>query len=118
MKTKALREAFAKEIEAAKEDMRIRHYQDAIRHLERAHVLGQMFFRPHVLVHFLLFCIAFETVDPVGMLGQLTRLVLGVIGGPLGLLPTGNVGSSEVSMFRRMPIPRDLAILLEGESHE
>jgi hypothetical protein len=40
--------------------------------------------------------------------------VLGAVGSAVGVIPVGNTGGSDVNMFRRMPIPPDLARVLEG----
>lgn len=118
MKSKALAAAFDKELESAKDDVRARRYDDGMRHLERAHVLGQTFFREHMRVHGWMLRVALERVDVIGALGQIARIVLGAIGTPLGRLPIGNTGSSDVPMFQRMAIPADLARLIDGDRHE
>jgi hypothetical protein len=45
--------------------------------------------------------------------GQVARLVLGVIGSAIGVVPTGNTGGSDISMFKRMPIPPELQEIID-----
>ncbi|CAN5916048.1 hypothetical protein BH11MYX4_BH11MYX4_28600 [soil metagenome] len=104
----------AEEISLARALLRSGDHELAMRHLERAHVLGQRFIGPHVMVHGLMLRVAVARREPGAALGQIARIVLGAIGSAVGVLPIGNTGGSDVSMFRKMPIPSDLARLLEG----
>lgn len=107
----------ADEISIAKSLLRNGDYEQAMHHLERAHVLGQRFIGSHVLVHWLMLRVAVARRAPKAALGQIVRLVLGAIGSAVGVLPIGNTGGSDVGMFRSMPIPADLARVLEGVGH-
>lgn len=89
-------------------------YEESMRHLERAHVLGQNLIGPHVSVHWLMLRVAVARRDPGAALGQIARIVLGAIGSAVGVLPNGNTGGSDVDMFRKMPIAPELARLLGG----
>lgn len=111
-----VRALLAEEISLARSFLRSGDHEGAMRHLERAHVLGQRFIAPHVLVHWLMFRVAVARRDPGAALGQIARIALGAIGSAVGVLPIGNTGSSDVGMFREMPIPPELARLLEGGS--
>ncbi len=102
------------EIIRAKALMRAGRPADAMPHLERAHVLGQRFVAPHVVVHWLMFRVAVAQRRPGAAWGQLVRIALGVVGNAIGVLPVGNTGGSDVNMFRRMPIPPDLVAIREG----
>jgi hypothetical protein len=42
-------------------------------------------------------------------LGQLVRLLGAATKTPLGLIPAGNTGGANISPFKRLPIPEDLA---------
>lgn len=108
----------AREISLARSLLQSGDHEHAMRHLERAHVLGQRFVGPHVLVHWLMLRVAVARRDAGAALGQIARIALGAIGSAVGVLPIGNTGGSDVGMFRRMPIPPDLARLIEGGDHE
>lgn len=111
-----VRTMLADEISLARALLCTGDHESAMRHLERAHVLGQSFIGPHVMVHGLMLRVAVARRDAGAALGQIARMVLGAIGSLVGVLPLGNTGGSDVSMFRAMPIPPDLARLLDGGS--
>jgi Protein of unknown function (DUF3703) len=90
----------------------------AFRHLERVHVLGQTNVRWHVLAHWLMLKIAIRRGRGIAAIGQAARIVLGVIGSAVGIIPTGNTGGSDVSMFARMPIAPELIRVMEGTNPE
>jgi hypothetical protein len=106
--------ALAHEIVLARTRMGESQYAPAMIHLERAHVLGQRYVWPHVLVHWLMFRVAVRRLAPGSALGQLIRIALGALGSAVGRVPTGNTGGSNVNMFRRMPIPPDLLKVMGG----
>ncbi len=118
MRFNHVRTRVAEEISLARPLVQSGDQEQAMRHLERAHVLGQRFVGPHVLVHAWMFRVAVARRDPGAALGQIARMVLGAIGSAVGVLPIGNTGGSDVSMFRTMPIPPDLARQMEGGDHE
>lgn len=47
-------------------------------------------------------------------LGQLLRIVGAAIATVVGLVPEGNTGGTNVNSFKRMPIPSELAALIES----
>lgn len=110
--------ALATEIAQAKTLIRSDRYDEAMGHLERAHVLGQRFVAPHVLVHWLMFRVAVARREPAAAMGQLVRIALGAVGSAIGVVPIGNTGGSDVGMFRTMPISTDLASVMEGGRHD
>jgi hypothetical protein len=69
--------------------------------LERAHVLGQLDFVPHLRVHWQMLRAGWAAGDRREVAGQLMRL------------PVGNTGGSNVSAFKPMAIPPDLERLIE-----
>jgi Protein of unknown function (DUF3703) len=104
--------AFWTAVAAARSCMSAADYHEAMRQLERAHVLGQRYVGPHLRVHRLMLQVELCRRSPSAALGQLARLFFGALGNAIGLLPTGNRGSSAVSMFREEPIPAELALLM------
>ena len=109
-------ELLSSELSMARRLIRAAKYEDAFRHLERAHVLGQAYVRWHVLSHWLMLEVALRRGQISAALGQAVRVVLGAIGSAVGRVPLGNTGGSDVSMLRRMPIPADLAGSVEGDA--
>lgn len=109
----AHRKALEEEFALANLLMRQRRDQEALAHLERAHVLGQEYVRPHLRSHWLMLKIAARRRDPVAVFGQGLRIVLGGLGSAIGKVPTGNTGGTDVSMFKRMPIAADLLDVMQ-----
>ena len=82
-------------------------------HLERAHVLGQSAIAQHVRVHWRMLVWGLRQRSAREVAGQLLRLVGAATKTALGAVPTGNTGGSNVSAIRPMPLPADLAAILE-----
>lgn len=85
----------------------------AFRHLERAHVLGQRSTAQHVRVHMQMLIWGLRHHNPREVIGQMTRLVGAATKTWVGLVPEGNTGGANVSAFKPMPIPDDLADLID-----
>jgi len=85
----------------------------AFLHLERAHILGQTSTVEHVRVHWHMFLWSIRQRNVRECLGQLLRIVGAAIGTAIGLVPQGNTGGTNVNPFKRMPIPPELAALIE-----
>ena len=81
--------------------------------LERAHVLGQLDFVPHLRVHWQMLRAGWVVGDRREVAGQLMRIALVPVGHLVGRLPVGNTGGSNVSAFKPMAIPPDLERLIE-----
>lgn len=81
--------------------------------LERAHILSQPTLRPHIRVHGLMLGYAVRLRQPREIAGQLARLALAPLGALTGHIPPGNTGRAEVSAFESMPIPPDLAAIMD-----
>lgn len=85
----------------------------AHRRLERAHVLGQASTVEHVRVHLAMVAFGLRHRAAADAWGQLWRAGAALLFTPIGLLPVGNTGGSNVSAFRRMTIPHDLQRIIE-----
>jgi hypothetical protein len=99
-----------------------RMHEEALRHsdvpgawhqLERAHILAQTSFGPHLVSHWQMLAFAVRLRDWPEVAGQLVRLALAPLGNLTGRLPIGNTGRSTVSAFAPMGIPPDLRTLLD-----
>ena len=108
-----LHEAWTAELAAARTARDQHDFPEEWRHLERAHVLSQPMAGLHVKTHVAMLSCAFRRRDGHEVAGQLFRLVVAAPGSWTGRYPVGNTGGSDVSAFREMPIPDDLAALLE-----
>lgn len=81
-------------------------------HLERAHVLGQASTLHHVRTHLQMLGWALRHRHMREALGQLLRIVGAATKTAVGWIPAGNTGGANVSPFKPMPVPKDLAQLL------
>lgn len=78
-------------------------------HLERAHVLGQAATVQHVRVHFQMLAWSLRHRVWKEARGQVLRVVGAATKTALGWVPTGNTGGASISLFKPLPVPRDLA---------
>jgi hypothetical protein len=111
----ALRRAFDAELGAARDARDRGDLAAEWTHLERAHILSQPMARPHLLTHQRMFGAAWRRRDGREIVGQLVRLLLAVPGTLSGRYPVGNTGGADVSAFKPMPVPDDLAALLQED---
>ena len=111
-----LRMAFDREIAAGKELVASGDLVRGFEHFERAHVLGQRFVGAHSHAHWFMLKLEVRRGRIDAVLGQAVRLFLGVIGSAVGIVPTGNTGGTDISMFKRMPIAPDLQEIIDGSS--
>ena len=81
-------------------------------YLERAHILGQYSTWSHVNVHVQMLKWAWREKDVSEFVGQIVRIVGAATKTAIGLVPRGNTGGANVSAFKPMPIPDDLAAIL------
>jgi hypothetical protein len=110
-----LKAAFETEMVAAESFIRAGRLDSAMRCLETAHVMGQSYVTPHVRTHWAMLRIAARRRLLADGCGQAVRIVLGALGSAVGLVPSGNLGSSGVNMFKRMPINQRIAALIERD---
>lgn len=110
----ARKNAFDNEIRLAKEFIAKDELTAGFAHLERAHVIGQAFVLPHARSHWRMLKLELRRRRAGAALGQSLRLVLGVLGSAVGVVPVGNTGGSDISMFKRMPIGAELKNIMDG----
>lgn len=108
--------AFNSEIALAKSLIASGNLEAGFARLERAHVIGQEFVIPHITSHWLMFQVEFRRQRTSAVLGQLIRIVLGALGSAVGVVPTGNTGGTDISMFKRMPIETELQHIIDGRA--
>ena len=78
-------------------------------HLERAHVLGQSSTVLHTYAHLEMARWAMRQRDIREFGGQCLRIVGAVTKTAFGWVPVGNTGGANVSPFKPLPLPLDLA---------
>lgn len=84
----------------------------SFRHLERAHVLSQAATQQHVRVHYRMLLWGLRHRRPGEAIGQVFRLAAAAVLTRVRAVPHGNTGGTNVSAFRPMPIPDDLAAII------
>lgn len=97
------------ELQLANGLMAQQDFAKAFMHLERAHVLGQRSTLEHVRVHWHMLLWAVRRRRCREAPGQLLRIVGAAVLTPFGLVPEGNTGGANISGFRRLPVPAELA---------
>jgi hypothetical protein len=113
MMNPGLEKAFGAEMAAA-----ISHYQKgqldrAFQHLEVAHVLGQRHVVPHIASHWWMLKIGLKRKSSSEVVGQAIRIMLGALATAFGIVPVGNTGGTNISMFKRLPVQDQLRQLVE-----
>jgi hypothetical protein len=102
----------SQELQAAKVADGAGRPEVSFRHLERAHVLGQASTVEHVRAHLHMLMWALRHRRAKELLGQVMRTV-GAATKTVFWIPVGNTGGANVSPFKPMPIPSDLARVIE-----
>lgn len=106
--------AFDDEIALAKELMAEGELEAGFSHLERAHVIGQTSVLPHAKSHWLMLIVEVRRKRAMAVLGQAVRIVLGILGSAVGVVPAGNTGGTDVGMFKRMPVQPEFQNIING----
>lgn len=86
--------------------------EQAFRHFERAHILGQQRTLLHVRAHIAMLRVASRQGDKRELVGQLKRIVAAALFSRIWV-PKGNTGGTNVSAFEPMAIPEDLQRILQ-----
>jgi hypothetical protein len=107
-----LRRAFNAEMATALGLYKAEKFADAFMHLEIAHVLGQKYVWPHVETHYWMLKVGMRRRSVAEVVGQIIRIVLGAAGSVFGIVPVGNTGGTNISMFKRLPIDPSIRHLI------
>lgn len=76
-------------------------------------MLGQSSTVEHVRVHWRMFTWGWRNHSTKECIGQLLRIVGAATKTAVGLIPSGNTGGSNISPFKSLPIPDDLAATIQ-----
>ncbi len=109
---KAIRPYVTQELQQAQLCWEAGQRDQAFSHLERAHVLGQSSTVQHVRTHWHMFIWGIRSKSFRETVGQVVRMVGAATKTAIGLVPSGNTGGSNVSPFKPLPVPQDLATIL------
>lgn len=111
--TPALIAAIEREMAEAQRLYRAEQLDQAFKHLETAHVLGQRHVIPHIRTHWLMLEIGLRRRSAVEVFGQAVRIVLGALASTVGAVPVGNTGGTDIGMFKRLPIAVEIAHIVD-----
>lgn len=82
--------------------------------LERAHILSQRWAWEHTRAHWLMLRLALACRDRREAFGQVVRLAVAGPGSLMGRAPVGNTGRTAVGLHTVLPVPDDLAAVLDA----
>lgn len=108
-----LKAYYLHELAAYREQLAEGQLDNAWRHLERAHVLGQSWPVEHTRVHWLMLGFGIRTRSRQEILGQVPRLILGGVKSFFGRIPLGNTGGANVPALQPMALIGDLEVLMK-----
>lgn len=109
---KGIKKHYRYELNRYKTEFAQRNMQQAWHHLERAHILAQVWPREHSYVHWRMLLFGIHIKSGREILGQIPRLLLGGVKSFVGNVPIGNTGGANVPPLREMEIPEDLRQIL------
>jgi hypothetical protein len=118
MMPRELKPHYYKELSAYAKALLQNQWQQAWRHLERAHIIGQAYPLEHTHVHWLMLKFGFRIKDAREIFGQVPRLLVGGVKSFIGIIPVGNTGGANVPPLKSMDIPEDLQELLNYNNHD
>lgn len=110
--TKSIDPYVTQELQEAKQCWISGKMDDAFRHLERAHILGQISTYQHVRTHWHMLIWGIRTRSIYECVGQITRIVGAIVVTPFGFVPIGNTGGANVSPFEPMEVPQELSEMI------
>jgi hypothetical protein len=94
---KPLRPYFESELKTYHTLLQYGNLQQAWRHLEKAHVIGQAYPYQHSLVHWKMLQFGFKIKSFKEISGQIPRLLVGGVKSFVGTIPVGNTGGANIS---------------------
>lgn len=105
---KRLEPYYREELEKYRFEISSGNLNNAWRHLERAHILGQKYPYAHTFVHWKMLSFGLKIKSGKEVFGQLPRLFFGGVKSFVGKIPVGNPGGANVSALKSFPIEKDL----------
>ena len=109
----AMRDVYETELDRARAAAATGKIDDAYRHLERAHIIGQRDTWAHVRSHWRMLRLGASLRHWREVSGQGVRIVAAALFSRIWV-PLGNTGRSHVSATRPMELPDDLRALMEA----
>lgn len=114
---RGLKPYYRQTLEKYNAGMATNNFQLAWLELERAHIIGQSWFKQHTYVHWLMLKFGLKIKNRKEILGQLPRLLISGVKSFVGIIPTGNTGGANVPPLKVMEIPEDLKKIIDAYKH-
>ena len=99
---------YKQEIETYRFEYSRGNFQNAWRHLERAHIIAQKYPWQHTFVHWKMLQFGMRIKNGQEILGQIPRLIFGGVKSFVGKVPVGNPGGANVPPLKPFPIEEDI----------
>jgi hypothetical protein len=109
----SLRPCFENELRAYRFFLQENELQQAWRHLEKAHVIGQAYPFQHSYVHWKMLQFGIKIKSLKEVIGQIPRLLIGGVKSFVGKIPVGNTGGANIPPLRPLPIEQEIIEILE-----
>jgi hypothetical protein len=104
---------FEKELKAYYSCMQNSNLQQAWRHLEKAHVIGQAYPFKHTYVHWKMLQFGIKIKSLKEVIGQVPRLLIGGVKSFVGKIPVGNTGGANIPPLKTLPIDQEIIEIFE-----
>ena len=109
----ALEQAYRHQLARAQAAEHAGDLERALYYLGRAHILSQRYAFAHAATHWRMLRLGWRRRRPQEIAGQLGRTLAALLFSRIWV-PLGNTGLADVSAFKPMPLPPDLAELLRS----
>lgn len=106
--TKTLAPYFNRELIEYERSFSASELQRAWNHLERAHIIGQLYPYYHSYVHLKMLFSGIHIKDMKEVIGQIPRLVIGGVKSFVGKIPVRNTGGANIPPLKSLPISEEL----------
>ncbi|KPM49264.1 DUF3703 domain-containing protein [Jiulongibacter sediminis] len=110
---KSLKPFYQKELLDYQSEYLEGNLNQAWKHLERAHIIGQKYPYAHSYVHWKMLQFGFKIKSGKEILGQIPRLIFGGVKSFVGKIPVGNPGGANVPPLKPFPIEPELMSIFE-----
>ena len=108
-----LKQAYQQELKCYNYSIENKQFNDAWRHLERSHIIGQSYPVEHTYSHWLTLKFGLKQKNTNEVFGQIIRLLVGGWKSFINHVPLGNTGGANVPPLKRIAIPYDVEKLFD-----
>ena len=108
-----LRPFFDGELKAYYAALQENKLQQAWRHLEKAHVIGQAYPFQHSYVHWKMLQFGIKIKSLKEVTGQIPRLLIGGVKSFVGKIPVGNTGGANIPPLKSLTIDREIVEIFQ-----